>query len=361
MTKTREDLSVRRRGQSHEPIDNGVPTMKIFSAQATATLAVCAHVLLALPLLTSCFVVPPPPLVASPSVSISRRLSSPSRLSAITSSSDIKPSTVSDLSVFNADGSSVTLGSLLDTSDTTILACLSHFADFNAWEVTQQYISAVESGRITDDDDGNSNCNIVLVGIGSAESASKFANDLDIDEYKDSIELVADPTGSVTAALNCYRGWLVIDKAHADRWPATDVNPYVKLFGMIFGLGSPGTIGKVLYGYVGDKEGGTSSRKWVVDALLQGTGKGRFPKITAEAFDGVPADSGLRPFELATLRAQTGVHIVLNWGKLGPKDGDLFTRMGGTFVFQGGECVYEYFDKGILTYAPIDEALSAAM
>lgn len=74
----------------------------------------------------------------------------------------------------------------------------------------------------------------------------------------------------------------------------------------------------------------------------------------------MPSDSGLRPFELATLRAETGVHIVLNWDKLGPKDGELFTRMGGTFVFRGRECMYCHFDKGILTYAPIDEVISTA-
>ena len=282
-----------------------------------------------------------------------------STLSATTSGSDVSISAITDLSVFNRDGSSVALGSLLgNTSDkdtTAILACLSHFGDFNAWEVTQQYISAVKASSI-----GRDRCKIVLVGIGSADSSAKFADDLDIGKYKDMVTLVADPTGVVTDTLNCYRGWLAVDKTHAARWPATDVNPYVKLFGMIFGLGSPGTIEKVVYGYVGNKEGGVSSRQWVVDALLQGTEKGRFPKITAEAFDGVPADSGLRPFELATLRAQTGVHIVLNWGKLGPKDGDLFTRMGGTFVFRGGECIYDYFDEGILTYAPIDEVLSAA-
>ena len=46
----------------------------------------------------------------------------------------------------------IMLDSLLDLDSPqrqpTILTCLSHFGDFNAWEVTQQYISAIESGRI---------------------------------------------------------------------------------------------------------------------------------------------------------------------------------------------------------------------
>mmetsp|Transcript_7584 Transcript_7584/g.21115 ORF Transcript_7584/g.21115 Transcript_7584/m.21115 type:complete len:317 (-) Transcript_7584:1396-2346(-) len=293
------------------------------------------------PLISACFVSPPPRQRHCAQMS---RSSSPRMLDDI-----------SDLTVSNLEGSSVTIESLLDDGSTTILSCLSHFGDFNAWEKTQQYVSAVDAGRIAPD------CKIVLVGIGSSESsASKFATDLDLDTCNDRITLAADPEGVVTEKLDCYRGWLTVDKAHAERWPATDVNPYVKLFGMIFGFGSPGTFQKVLYGYIGDKDGEVSSRKWVVDALLQGAAKGRWPQITAEAFEGVPAECGLRPFELATLRAQTGLHIVLNWGKLGPKDGDLFTRMGGTFVFREGKCTYEWRNKGILTYAPMDDVLKAA-
>ena len=232
---------------------------------------------------------------------------------------------------------------------TTILSCLSHFGDFNAWELTQQY-QAVQA---------DANTKIILVGIGTVEAAQKFASDLDLQQ-SESITLLVDEAGALTDALGCYKGWLAIDKAHAAKWPATDVNPYIKLFGMIFGLGSPGTIAKVLYGYVGDKDGGAPSRKWVVDSLLLGSTKGRWPKLTEEAFEGIPADSGLRPFELATLRAQTGIHIVLNWSTLGPENGDLFTRMGGTFVFCDKKCVYEYFDKGILTYADVNEVCAAA-
>jgi len=266
-------------------------------------------------------------------------------------------SKISSVKVSTLSGDDVSLGSLLLPDDgskkTSILVCLSHFGDFNAWEVAQQYIASFSTGDL------DSECNVVLVGIGSVASANKFADDLDLAK-ESRIQLVADETGAVTEVCGCYKGWLAIDKEHAKKWPAADVNPYIKLFGMIFGIGSPGTIGRVLYGYVGDKEGDFRSRKWVVDALLTGTSKGRFPKITSDAFEGVPEESGLRPFELATLRAQTGIHIVLNWGKLGPTDGDLFTRMGGTFVFRDRECIYEYYDKGILTYAPMSEVYKAA-
>merc|ERR1740139_90134 len=257
-------------------------------------------------------------------------------------------SNVADIAVTTLDGESVLLGDIISSEERpTILSCLSHFGDFNAWELTQKY-QVVDTAA-----------NIVLVGIGSSNAAQKFANDLNLDASQ--ITLVSDETGAVTDALGCYRGWLAVDRAHAEKWPATDVNPYVKLFGMIFGFGSPGTISKVLYGYIGDSDGGVASRRWVVESLLQGSRKGRWPQLKEEAFEGIDVESGLRPFELATLRAQTGIHIVLNWSRLGPEDGDLFTRMGGTFVFdKQGECVYEYFDQGILTYADVQEVCKVA-
>jgi hypothetical protein len=199
-----------------------------------------------------------------------------------------------------------------------------------------------------------------LVGIGSVSSAQKFAQDLGLlEKYSDRVTLLADETGAVSEALGCYRGWLAMDQQHKERYPQSDINPYLKLLGMIFGFGSPGTIGQVLYGYLGDGQGnnGPDGRKWVVDSLLQGSDKGRFPKLTKAAFANTPALSSLRPFELATLRLQTGLHIVSQWSKLGPKNGDLFTRMGGTFVFsqQQDDSVWSYFDQGILCYANVEE------
>ena len=271
--------------------------------------------------------------------------------SSLLKAADCWPS-IAEIEVQHLSGETVKLGQVLKKEEqTVILSCLSHFGDFNAWELTQQYIPATQGDDLI-------TCPVVLVGIGSVESANQFADDLSLSN-NDYLTLLVDEKGAVTEALGCYRGWLAVDQSHAERWPATDVNPYIKLLGMIFGFGSPGTISRVLYGYVGDKTGGPQSRKWVVDSLLHGSEKGRWPALTQEAFEGVPDDSGLRPFELATLRAQTGIHIVLNWSKLGPKNGDLFTRMGGTFVFQNERCIYEYFDTGILAYASMGEVSEA--
>ena len=51
-------------------------------------------------------------------------------------------------------------------------------------------------------------------------------------------------------------------------------------------------------------------------------------------------------------RAHTGIRRVLNWGQLGQKDGDIFTRMRVRFIFHhDGNSIYEYYNRGILTYA----------
>jgi hypothetical protein len=66
---------------------------------------------------------------------------------------DVKPETKASMlkiPVTTLKNKEVMLDDLLDldSPQPTILTCLSHFGDFNAWEVTQQYISAIESGRI---------------------------------------------------------------------------------------------------------------------------------------------------------------------------------------------------------------------
>lgn len=208
------------------------------------------------------------------------------------------------------------------------------------------------------------NSQVILVGIGSVQSANTFARDIGLMDdplYRDRITLVTDETGRITEALQCYRGWLTVDPKHRERYPQTDMDPSLKLLGMIIGLGSPGTIPSVIEGYTGDvsQKYGPFGRRWVVQALRQGNDKGRFPRVQVAVDDGGPKKV-LRPFELATLRLQTGLHIVSRWSKLGPKDGELFTRMGGTFIFSGTECIWEHFDRGILNFANMDDICQVA-
>lgn len=277
----------------------------------------------------------------------------PTKSAAFALSTESSLAQVESLTVQTLGGDVVKLGDVLKNANNqqqqstnarknpgqaVVLSCLSHYGDYNAWELTQQYMTAVRQGRL---DDG---CPIVLVGIGSVEAARVFATDVGLVANKDGggnqqdnddaflngkIMLVTDETGSVTEALSCYRGWLTVDQKHKQRFKQTDVPAAFKLMGMIFGFGSPGTIVKVLDGYVGDwnDSKGLFGRSWVVEALVRGGKKGRFPKVPIEVDENLP----LQPFELATLRFQTGLHILSKWHKLGPKNEDLITRMGGAF------------------------------
>jgi AhpC/TSA antioxidant enzyme len=286
----------------------------------------------------------------------------PTTAAAATTNTETKLSQIESLTVQTLDGKTVLLGdvlgqtqssSSLSSSKPVVLSCLSHYGDYNAWELTQQYMTAIEQGRIDD------TCPIVLVGIGSVDAARVFARDVGLINGEDDnvnegrITLVTDETGQITDALGCYKGWLTIDQRHKERFQQTDIPPAVKLLGMIFGFGSPGTINKVLDGYVGDwnNNHGLFGRRWVVDALVRGGQKGFFPHVAIEAEEDLP----LQPFELATLRLQSGLHIMTKWNKLGPKDGDLITRMGGTFVFADQQCIWEHFDQGILNFSNMDD------
>jgi hypothetical protein len=48
-------------------------------------------------------------------------------------------------------GDIIQCGSSSDGDAPIIISCLSHFGDFNAWELTQQYMAAIDSGRMAND------------------------------------------------------------------------------------------------------------------------------------------------------------------------------------------------------------------
>jgi hypothetical protein len=48
-------------------------------------------------------------------------------------------------------GDIIQCGASSDGDAPIIISCLSHFGDFNAWELTQQYMAAIDTGRIAND------------------------------------------------------------------------------------------------------------------------------------------------------------------------------------------------------------------
>ena len=57
------------------------------------------------------------------------------------------------------------------------------------------------------------------------------------------------------------------------------MSPYLKLFGMLFGLGAWATLPSVIGGYIGNP---FSPQPWIEDALVVGTKMGRFPTNAVE-------------------------------------------------------------------------------
>merc|ERR1712187_438952 len=125
---------------------------------------------------------------------------------------------------------------------------------------------------------------------------------------------------------------------------------------MLLGIGSPGTIQAVLRGYRGDPN---AKRDWLHKPLQQGNAKGRFPSFLNEGLWDIVGKNGLRPFEMATLRLQNMVGVLNNWGELAPEDSQLVVQQGGAMIVRpDGSTAYSFADRGILTYADVDELLA---
>lgn len=153
----------------------------------------------------------------------------------------------------------------------------------------------------------------------------------------------------------------------------TDVNPFLKLFGMLWGLGAWATLPAVIGGYLGNPFG--KPQRWIQDALALGALQGRWPDnalemegstVTKNKFDDLPwvGSWKRRPLELATLRLQSMLGISLqHWKELAPDDDALkagvLTQLGGCLVVdRDGETVlYEWKDPGICAVANFEDII----
>lgn len=244
---------------------------------------------------------------------------------------------IAGVEVAGVSGEVRKLGDLVDAQGQTVLALLTHFGDFNAWEYAQQlkYDLPVLEGA---------GASLVVVGIGNATQARRFAELLDLPS---GMRLYADTQGAAAVALGCSRGF----------GGGVPVTGYIKLLPMLLGIGSPGTLEAVLRGYRGDA---SARRDWVDAALAQGSAQRRFPEGLGEKDWDYLGGQGLRPLELATLRLQNMVDgIIAHWSELSPTDDQLLVQQGGTAVFRARSPKYVYRDAGILTFTPIDEVIRA--
>lgn len=201
----------------------------------------------------------------------------------------------------------------------------------------------------------------VDLGTSATSTSSSSANN--------EVDLFVDNTGEVGKQWGCNRGWLPDND---------DVSPYLKIFGMLLGLGAWATLPSVIGGYLGNP---FTPQKWIDDALAVGQTKQRWPDTALELdntyddnivikknkFDDLPIVGAWkrRPLELATLRLQSMIGISLKeWDKLSPDEEALqsgvLTQLGGCIVVDGTtlETLYEWKDPGICAVANFEDIVA---
>ena len=228
-------------------------------------------------------------------------------------------------------------------------------ADFNAIEYAQRlryYIPQLEE-----------KCGVSKFGLllsCQPEAAKSLAEHVDLP--LDKVDLFVDNKGEAAREWGVERGWLPNNE---------DVNPFLKLFGMLWGLGAWATLPAVIGGYIGNP---FVPQPWIEDALAVGQKKGRWPDNALEiSSDGtisnkfselpVVGEWPRRPLELATLRLQSMMGISLaKWSDLAPDeealDAGVLTQLGGCIVVDSsGETVYEWKDPGICAVANFEDMI----
>ncbi|KAL7462658.1 hypothetical protein ACHAXS_003035 [Conticribra weissflogii] len=263
-------------------------------------------------------------------------------------------------------GSDVDLGDFLRSSspvggDKTMLVLGTYAADFNAIEYAQRlryYLPELEKRGVK---------KIGLV-LNCEEDAAKTLVDLvdlPCDTTGGIVTLLVDPLGEAGRKFGVGRGWRPED---------SDMSPYVKLFGMLWGLGAWATLPAVIGGYIGNP---FTAQPWIEDAMAVGQKKGRWPNmalildettgsVLTNKFTELPLVGKWprRPLELATLRLQNMMDIsIKNWKELAPNDEALnagvLTQLGGCIIFDTakGDAIVEFKDPGICAVANFEDLL----
>lgn len=251
--------------------------------------------------------------------------------------------------------SSIDIGTWLSTGK-SLFVFGTYAADFNAIEYGQRlryYWPKLQQEKAFD------KCALLL----SCQPDAALA----LAEYvslPDSIELYVDNTGQAARKFGVGRGWLPDNP---------DVNPFLKLFGMLWGLGAWATLPAVIGGYLGNPLVG---QPWITDALAVGQGKGRWPdnaleisknegvNVVKNKFDDLPLVGTWprRPLELATLRLQSMLGISLaHWKELAPDEEALengvLTQLGGCIATDQDQVIFEYRDPGICAVVNFEDML----
>lgn len=253
----------------------------------------------------------------------------------------------------------IDLGNFLSGGDKTMLVLGTYAADFNAIEYAQRlryYIPELEKRGIT---------KFGLVLNYNSDAALKLVDlvDLPCDTSDGKVTLMIDPLGKAGKAFGVGVGWRPDDE---------EMSPFLKLFGMLWGLGAWATLPAVIGGYIGNP---FTAQPWIEDAMAVGIQKKRWPDnglvlndsgdVVTNKFEELPlvGQWPRRPLELATLRLQNMIDIsIKNWKELAPDDEALkagvLTQLGGCVIVDGSNNVlFEWKDPGICAVANFENIL----
>lgn len=247
----------------------------------------------------------------------------------------------------------VDLGAMLaETSCLTVTVFGTYAADFNAIEYAQRLRFYAPKLR----EQGVDKCIFVLNA--SPEACRELVELVDIPS---SVEVLCDPSGRLGRAFGASRGWMPDNDSLSFFGASIPLNPYGKLFGMLWGLGALGTLPAVIGGYLGNP---IRPQPWIEDAMQHNTNQDRWPKATSPEFAELPVFGSWarRPLELATLRLQNMLGISIKyWDKLKPDDDDMqvLTQLGGLALTEpGGKVLFEWRDPGICAVCNFEDILA---
>lgn len=177
---------------------------------------------------------------------------------------------------------------------------------------------------------------IRVVGIGDRTSGERFCEFTGFNPDW----LFVDPTAELHKQLGLYAGLTLklplLSQAQ---------NAWLNLMLMCAGIGSPGTLAEVLRGYTGDR---SAPQLIGSDEEIKAF---PLPMLKGSFFNLVGGSGFQRPIELATLRLRNMSEVLSHWKTYVP-NADFLTQRGGTFLIDDrGKILYQYCDRGILSFA----------
>jgi len=238
-----------------------------------------------------------------------------------------------------------------------LVVVMPQLGDFDSAEYAE-FLSAVTA------DLDEASVDLRVIGIGGVGSALQFSNFTGLPIRF----LRVDPTAEVHGKLGLHRGpgWDVPDwfptsvleafanMVGADVTAANAVaRAWLNYMAMCAGIAAPGTLAEILRGYVGDR---SAPERLAQDEIVRAgpiaIRGARDVKIGPIEYQNFWKDEEgyQRPIELATVRLRAMVEVLSNFGEYVPDQQHLDFR-GATYIFEDGQAVYEYRDRGVLTYS----------